>query len=275
VDPASCFFSDSSTPVPHCTGLGVVPECTNNNHRKIISYRNIPAPENSDFVAEFGDACSGHGTHVAGSALGGLAGPHDALPTSAFGGMARHAKLVFDDLPISPEDKFHVPDDLNAELLPHAYAAGARTYSMSWGNPTNTYGTMEIAIDTFMYMQPDFLIFKAAGNEGPDPLTLSDLSKNAVIVGASGQSLAGLAEDGSVGQPHLQITGGPEGSENLNFVSQMAAFGPAVVAGGDVWSGPLERVVPADACLGLLLDLHQKIALVSLGEGPGTFDIAL
>jgi serine protease AprX len=117
--------------------------------------RNLPVPaefENTSAAARFGDDCDGHGTTVAGCALG-------ALPSrsSAFQGIAPAAKLAFDDLP-NYITNLYPPDDLNADLLPHAYSVGARVYSMSWSHNTIYYDTSEFEVDTFLHDHPDHVI---------------------------------------------------------------------------------------------------------------------
>eukprot|EP00761_Pharyngomonas_kirbyi_P001595 gb/GECH01001599.1/.p1 GENE.gb/GECH01001599.1/~~gb/GECH01001599.1/.p1 ORF type:complete len:117 (+),score=32.10 gb/GECH01001599.1/:1-351(+) len=53
IDYDNCFYDDPSTSIPLNT--------TNNNHRKIVSYRNVNVDGSS---TDFQDYASGHGTHV-------------------------------------------------------------------------------------------------------------------------------------------------------------------------------------------------------------------
>ena len=97
-----------------------------------------------------GDARSGHGTHVCGSALGALAGAAPSAFAPLFSGAAPRAKLSFDDISGDGEN-LTAPDDLNAQLFPHAYAAGARVYSISWGTDYTGYDTEAMEVEQLMH----------------------------------------------------------------------------------------------------------------------------
>ena len=68
----------------------------------------------------------GHGTHVAGSALGAAYGSSVQPPARDFDGVAPNAKLAFDDISVDGST-LNLPADLNAGLFPHPYSAGARS----------------------------------------------------------------------------------------------------------------------------------------------------
>ncbi len=80
-----------------------------------------------------GDVPDGHGTHVAGCAVGSPAGGNASAAAADYRGVAPGAKLAFDDVSADGTTLW-LPADLNAGLFPHAYAAGARTHSLSWGD---------------------------------------------------------------------------------------------------------------------------------------------
>ena len=50
------------------------------------------------------------------------------------------AKIAFDDLSTSADGRLVTPpSDLDADLFPHPYAAGARVHTISWGTNHNDY----------------------------------------------------------------------------------------------------------------------------------------
>ncbi|ADE36533.1 S8 family serine peptidase [Methanohalophilus mahii] len=126
----------------------------------------------------------GHGTHVAGSALG-----NGSLSGGKYSGTAPAANLVFQaigdedgDLPgvSTSEDLF--------ELLSFAYAKNARIHSNSWGNSNNSYTTYSEVADEFIWNHTDMLVLFAAGNYGENgsytvgsPAT----AKNILTIGAT------------------------------------------------------------------------------------------
>jgi subtilisin family serine protease len=197
---------------------------------------------------------NGHGTHVAGTALG------SGRPTSnpSFAGMAPGARLVVQatssgifsgSLDCLPED---------SGLLAKAYDAGARIQNGSWGKPTGTglsdqfgaYTAFEQTLDEFLWNHKDHLFVVVAGNDGedqqapagvidPDSIESPGTAKNVLTVGASESyrppttSVCGLFSGG--GRPENQCYG-PYGKPPIagDFVSDhpdgLAAFssrGPA------------------------------------------------
>lgn len=103
-----------------------------------------------------------------------------------YDGMAPDAKIAFDDI----GDNFarlYLPSDLNTELFPHSYAAGARIYSNSWGTPSIFYDMLSMQVDRFIYNNDDFVVLVAVGNSGPDSFTVMSpgIAKNILSVGAN------------------------------------------------------------------------------------------
>ncbi len=72
-----------------------------------------------------GDTYEGHGTHVAGIALGSAAGSTVVAPATDYNGIAPNAKLAFDDISVDGTE-LRLTYDLTVDLFPHPYAAGAR-----------------------------------------------------------------------------------------------------------------------------------------------------
>ena len=129
---------------------------------------------------------------------------------------------------------------------------------------------MAYDVDRFMFDHPDHLILIAAGNSGPDLLTVTSpaIAKNSLTVGASGHSLAALLEYGDLTFPLLRVVAGPDSSVNATFEYLLADFGAAVdPAGAEHWTGNL--VVPDnyDACdpINSTSALLGKVALILLG----------
>ncbi|WP_167879456.1 S8 family serine peptidase, partial [Methanococcoides sp. NM1] len=127
----------------------------------------------------------GHGTHVAGSAMG------NGLNSSGlYSGAAPEAQLVFQAIGDSVGNLYSV--DLNA-LFTQAYSDGARIHSNSWGvNNSSKYGSYTSrsqTVDEFMWNQPEMLILFAAGNSRQYSINESILppatAKNCLSVGAS------------------------------------------------------------------------------------------
>lgn len=146
----------------------------------------------------------GHGTHVAGSALG-----SGALSGGQFAGAAPGAGLVVQSLysPTWPSG-LYVPTDLNLLFTP-AYTAGARVHNDSWGSRGNRYDTQAQAADQFVWDHPDMLIVAAVGNGGidrgadglvdPGSLYSPATAKNVLAVGAAESLRAGQGYTGTYG----------------------------------------------------------------------------
>jgi subtilisin family serine protease len=137
---------------------------------------------------------NGHGTHVAGSALG-----DGSASAGAFKGTAPGAKLVFQSLLDSAGELGGLPLDLN-DLLEEAYQHGARIHNNSWGSATaSTYRFESMEVDEFVNNHRDMLVVIAAGNEGQAARRINSATgvvdwlsigapataKNALTVGAS------------------------------------------------------------------------------------------
>ncbi|MFT6270212.1 MAG: subtilisin-like proprotein convertase family protein [Alphaproteobacteria bacterium] len=155
------------------------------------------------------DGQSGHGTHVAGSVLGdgseSLSVPGIAKPIR---GLAYKAHLVFQAIEQHMDWKnpsFHeqygsyllsgIPSDIRL-LFANAYERNARVHTNSWGGGRpGEYDEQCEQLDRFVWMNRDFTVLFAAGNDGTDedgngiinPMSVTSpgTAKNCICVGAS------------------------------------------------------------------------------------------
>ena len=144
----------------------------------------------------------GHGTHVAGSALGSGANsgsnPATGDYSNSFAGIAPAAQLVVQSLLDRDGHLGGIPADLTA-LLQQAYDDGARVHSNSWGvsvaDGGRVYDSQAQQVDRFVWEHPDMVVLFAAGNDGVDrnrdgvvdlgSVTTPATAKNVMSVGAS------------------------------------------------------------------------------------------
>lgn len=103
----------------------------------------------------------GHGTHVAGSALG-----NGSASDGAIKGTAPDAELVFQSVLDARGELSGLGVDLG-DLFDQAYAAGARIHNNSWGAVAGSaYRINSLEVDSYVYEHPEMLIVIAAGNSG-------------------------------------------------------------------------------------------------------------
>ncbi|WLB54268.1 S8 family serine peptidase [Bradyrhizobium japonicum] len=138
------------------------------------------------------DDPDGHGTHVAGSALGDGVSKSDG----PIRGTAPGAKLVLQSVLDSGGNLGGLPDSLDALFGPPYKTDKARIHSNSWGSVGNfgVYDSQANELDTFVYAHRDMLICFAAGNEGsdkdgngqvdPNSVTPPGTAKNCLTIGA-------------------------------------------------------------------------------------------
>jgi serine protease AprX len=140
------------------------------------------------------DDPDGHGTHVAGSALGDGVSKSDG-PVR---GTAPAARLVLQSVLDSTGGLGGLPNDGLDKLFGPPYETdGARIHSNSWGSPgsAGVYDQQAREVDDFVFTHRDILICFAAGNEGkdadsngqvdPNSVSPPGTAKNCLTVGAS------------------------------------------------------------------------------------------
>ena len=125
----------------------------NTNHRKIVRY---------DALADSTDSEDGHGTHVAGTALGNPSCTDCGL--KMYRGVAPEAKLYFVDFADSITSNITVYPNMK-QVVQNMREVKSKISSNSWGiagvNLQNTH-----AFDKLAYENPDILFLIAAGNSG-------------------------------------------------------------------------------------------------------------
>ena len=154
----------------------------------------------------------GHGTHVAGSILG-----RGTASNGVLHGGAYEAQLVAEGMWSPMLNNLSVPSKLE-DLFNKAYVDGARVHSNSWGAARNfgAYDNFAVAVDTWMYNNPDMLVVFAAGNSGvdkdkdgridPSSLGSPGTAKNVLTVGAS----ENLLDKGGIQVPIGKLRSSPE-----------------------------------------------------------------
>lgn len=185
----------------------------------LTSYPITTLPE--EYILNFGhqdppsDQHSGHGTHVAGSALGNGQLARELRLPNVPAGMATEANLIFQAIEQMPQwnlegilyyvenhgemppksGLYGIPDDLTT-LFAQAYDNKARIHSNSWGGGKfGVYDRYSRQLDQFVWEHKDFLVIVAAGNDGQQSFSATGIdqgsvtspgtAKNCLTVGAS------------------------------------------------------------------------------------------
>jgi subtilisin family serine protease len=238
-----CYFADSSLAVPTSSSSSVP---TDTGHRTIRAYWSFANALDDD----------GHGTHVAGSALGRPSGAGSAdtssLDAADFTGVAPGARLVFIDIQAG-SGGLVVPSPYDTALLAYAYAAGARVHSGSWGAADFTYSDDNRRVDLFCWNHRTFVAIFAAGNagasKGVSSVLTPALAKNALAIGASMNGFA--AADIAAGS----VPSEPADAYAYDWIADFSSRGgpslgvswqkPDVVAAGGEYVWSASRTSPA------------------------------
>ncbi len=135
------------------------------------------------FMGQPNRPVGGHGTHVAGSVLGG-----GNRSGGAIKGMAYNASLVFQST-MTSQGSMKIPIDMYEDLYNQPYSSdNSRIHTNSWGDPQSagSYSSWSSVTDQFIWDYPDQIILFAAGNiRGNINVSSPGTAKNVITVGAS------------------------------------------------------------------------------------------
>jgi len=161
-------------------------------HNKIVAY---DSGASSNIVFDDGAGSSYHGSHTAGT----ICGNDTTLGTSTYDGIAKNAKLYFNDCGDNTSSGIYTFGDLNDNFIrpynKYYVSNGIRAYqsSNSWGSATNRdYNEQAHQTDQFMWAHKDFCIFFANGNSGATGVNPPATAKNCVSIGSCNNGAGGM-----------------------------------------------------------------------------------
>ena len=175
---------------------------------------------------------NGHGTHVAGSAVGNGNSPE----TGSVTGTAPGAKLIVQSLYHPPSGKLWFPSRSN--LMIEAMTQGSWIHSCSFGTGTQElYSAEAEEVDNILFLRPKFLVCNSAGNDGDEKGRVNGAAgmKNGIIVGASYnlQQVKGTTfdEDGALADPANMVAwSNPGPGEDGRIKPDIVAPGVAILS---------------------------------------------
>jgi subtilisin family serine protease len=200
------------------------------------------------------DDLNGHGTHVAGIALGdgtlSNSIPSTNQYSGSYAGVAPKAQLIFQAIGDDSGTTAVYPPMINPGLFTPAYDQGARIHSNSWGiySPTffGTYHTPAQDIDSFIWGKKDMTIVFAVGNWAyqsgayqSDTIAPHAVAKNAISVGGTENFKPTIADPPSIADDpdDLYLSGGRGPTDD-------GRVKPDVVAPGTEIFSTKSRVAP-------------------------------
>lgn len=169
------------------------PLVADTTRRKIIAYQILPGSMNDGAMDS-----QGHGTLVAGNALGAELNGTPIPGSTSHDGVAPAAKLVVQDGgyqndPCGEIPALGCPVPGVLHFLEDARSLSAHIHNNSWGDQEeadvqNVYTNISADMDLMTWLHPDFLIVCAAGNsgrDGDDTVSSPSTGKNVLSIGAT------------------------------------------------------------------------------------------
>ena len=198
LDTDACQFRFSADAAAQTTANSTNPPQSLITHRdnKVLSYYVLPGADAYDCSAAYY-----HGTMTSGCAVG---DNYEHLATAenpgldSNDGMAPGAQMIFQDVGNASGELYGLYYVNQYALNQQAYGSGARVHNDSYGlrDISNNYDTDSQALDYFMWMFSDYVIFFSAGNSGPNERTLGGEGSTAKSTLSVGASLPGWMDDG-------------------------------------------------------------------------------
>lgn len=172
-----------------------LPQIHPDSTSKVLGYVSMSFSDGATkYHSDFEDEPNGHGTHVSGSAVGGLLPSMDscggfAAQEDRSNSGAQILMLDFGNANVSREFLL-IPPSLEP-LFQISYQAGSRIHSASWGSNSPRYTFQSEEFDDFIYQNDEYVAVIANGNDGRHGLyTVGSpaTAKNVISVGAATNS---------------------------------------------------------------------------------------